>query len=264
MIFDSITRKFQFRFKDRVTAANILGESLKDRIKKDEEQKNALVLGIPRGGIITADIVAKRLSSPFFDIVIPRKLSDIDNKEQSIGAVMEDGTTYIDQQLVNDLQIPSEYIEKEKLEQIQEIKRRSQLYRGDSSSISRTSKYNFGSFSSSSLLKNNRTIVLVDDGAATGATLIVSAKWINKLVLQQQQQQQQQESKSKSKRLIIAIPVAPKDTVNLLKRECNAEVEVVTSPSGAFHSVSQYYESFEPVADEQVIEIMKARGLLLS
>src|SRR5919108_807096 len=158
MIFDSITRKFQFRFKDRVTAANILGESLKDRIKEDEEQKNALVLGIPRGGIITADIVAKRLSSPFFDIVIPRKLSDIDNKEQSIGAVMEDGTTYIDQQLVNDLQIPSEYIEKEKSEQIQEIKRRSQLYRGDSSSISRTSKYNFGSSSSSSssLLKNYR------------------------------------------------------------------------------------------------------------
>jgi putative phosphoribosyl transferase len=129
MIFDSITRKFQFRFKDRVTAANILGESLKDRIKEDEEQKNALVLGIPRGGVITADIVAKRLSSPFFEIVIPRKLSDIDNKEQSIGAVMEGGTTYIDQQLVNDLQIPSEYMEKEKLEQIQEIKRRSRLYR---------------------------------------------------------------------------------------------------------------------------------------
>jgi putative phosphoribosyl transferase len=232
---------------------------LKDRIKKDEEQKNALVLGIPRGGVITADIVAKRLSSPFFDIIIPRKLLDIDNKEQSIGAVMEDGTTYIDQQLVNDLQIPSEYIEKEKLEQIQEIKRRSQLYRGDSSSISRTSKYNFGSFSSSSLLKNNRTIVLVDDGAATGATLIVSAKWVNQILLQLQQQQQE----SKSKRLIIAVPVAPKDTVNLLKRECNAEVEVVTSPF-TFYSVSQYYESFEPVADEQVIEIMKARGLLLS
>src|SRR5919197_3594021 len=259
MIFDSITRKFQFRFKDRVTAADILGESLKDRIKEDEEQKNALVLGIPRGGIITADIIAKRLSTPFFDIVIPRKLSDIDNKEQSIGAVMEDGTTYIDQQLVNDLQIPSEYIEKEKLEQIHEIKRRSQLYRGDSSSISRTSKYNFGSFSSSSLLKNHRTIVLVDDGAATGATLIVSAKWVNQILLQLQQQQQE----SKSKRLIIAVPVAPKDTVNLLKRECNAEVEVVTSPF-TFYSVSQYYESFEPVADEQVIEIMKARGLLLS
>jgi predicted phosphoribosyltransferase len=248
MIFDSITRKFQFRFKDRVTAANILGESLKDRIKEDEEQKNALVLGIPRGGIITADIVAKRLSSPFFDVVIPRKLSDIGNKEQSIGAVMEDGTTYIDQQLVNDLQIPSEYIEKEKLEQIQEIKRRSQLYRsgGGSSDSSRRSMH-------------SQTVVLVDDGAATGATLIVSAKWVNQILLQLQQQQQE----SKSKRLIIAVPVAPKDTVNLLKRECNAEVEVVTSPF-TFYSVSQYYESFEPVADEQVIEIMKARGLLLS
>ena len=143
-------------------------------------------MGIPRGGVITADIVAKRLSSPFFDIIIPRKLLDIDNKEQSIGAVMEDSTTYIDQQLVNVLQIPSEYIEKEKLEQIQEIKRRSQLYRsGGSSDSSRRSMH-------------SQTVVLVDDGAATGATLIVSAKWINKLLLQQQQQQQQQESKSKS------------------------------------------------------------------
>jgi putative phosphoribosyl transferase len=248
MIFESISRKFQFKFKDRV-AANILGESLKDRIKKDEEQKNALVLGIPRGGVITADIVAKRLSSPFFDIIIPRKLLDIDNKEQSIGAVMEDGTSYLDQELVNELQIPSEYIEKEKLEQIQEIKRRSQLYRGGSGSS--ISKYNFDS----SLL-NNRTIVLVDDGAATGATLIVSAKWINRVL--------QQQPESKSKRLIIAVPIAPKDTVNLLKRECNAEVEVVTSPSTTFRSVSQYYDNFEPVADEQVIEIMKARGLLLS
>src|SRR5919204_6256965 len=120
-----------------------------------KNKKNALVLGIPRGGIITADIVTKRLSTPFFDVVIPRKLSDIDDKEQSIGAVMEDGTTYIDQQLVNDLQIPSEYIEKEKLEQIQEIKRRSQLYRsgGGSSDSSRRSMH-------------SQTVVLVDDGAA--------------------------------------------------------------------------------------------------
>ena len=236
MIFESISRKFQFKFKDRIAAAVILGESLKDRIKNEEEQKAAVVLGIPRAGIITADIVAKKLSTLFFDIVIPRKLTDPDNKEQAIGAIMEDGTTYIDQQLINDLQIPSEYLEKEKLEQIQEIKRRTTLYRKEP-------RKDFSSF-----LKG-KTVILVDDGAATGATIIAAARWINQL-------------ESKPNRLIIAIPVAPKSTVNLLKKECDAKVEVVISPSSTFHSVEQYHQNFQPITDEQVIRIMKDRNLL--
>lgn len=240
MIFELISRKFQFKFKDRVAAADILGESLKDRVKKEEEQKTAVVLGIPRGGVITADIVAKKLSTLFFDIIIPRKLTDPDNKEQAIGAIMEDGTAYFEQQLINDLQISTEYLEKEKLEQIQEIKRRSALYRNNG--LTRKD------FSSSSFLKD-KTVILVDDGAATGATIIAAAKWIKKL-------------ESKPKRLIIAIPVAPKSTVNLVRKECNAEVEVVISPSSSFHSVEQYHQNFQPIPDEQVIKIMKDRNLL--
>jgi putative phosphoribosyl transferase len=80
--------KYQFKFKDRVTAANILGESLKDKVKT-QERKNAIVLRIPRGGVITADVVARKLSCKL-DIIIPRKLTDPDNKEQAIGAIMED------------------------------------------------------------------------------------------------------------------------------------------------------------------------------
>jgi putative phosphoribosyl transferase len=239
MIFELISRKFQFKFKDRVAAADILGESLKDRVKKEEEQKTAVVLGIPRAGVITADIVAKKLSTLFFDIIIPRKLTDPDNKEQAIGAIMEDGTTYIDQQLIDDLQIPTEYLEKEKLEQIQEIKRRTALYRNNE-----PTRKGF----SSSFLKG-KTVILVDDGAATGSTVIAAAQWIKKL-------------ENKPKRLIIAIPVAPKSTVNLLRKEYNAEVEVVVSPSSTFHSVEQYHQNFQPITDEQVIKIMKDRNLL--
>ncbi|MFL6324668.1 MAG: hypothetical protein ACJ72C_07870, partial [Nitrososphaeraceae archaeon] len=95
MIFDSLRSKFQFKFKDRVAAAYILGESLKDRIKSKEEQKAAVVLGIPRAGVITADIIAKKLSTTFFDIVIPRKLTHPNNKELAVGGIMEDGTLYI-------------------------------------------------------------------------------------------------------------------------------------------------------------------------
>jgi putative phosphoribosyl transferase len=241
MIFDLISHKFQFKFKDRVAAADILGESLKDRVKKEDEQKTAVVLGIPRGGVITADIVAKKFSTLFFDIIVPRKLTDPDNKEQAIGAIMEDGTTYIDLQLINDLQISSEYLEKEKLEQIQEIKRRTALYRNNEP----TRK----GFSSSSSFLKDKTVILVDDGAATGATIIAAARWIMKL-------------ENKPKRLIIAIPVAPKSTVNLLRKECNTEVEVIISPSSTFHSVEQYHQNFQQIPDEQVIKIMKDRNLL--
>ena len=243
MIFDLISHKFQFKFKDRVAAADVLGESLKDRVKKVEEQKTAVVLGIPRGGVITADIVAKKFSTLFFDIIVPRKLTDPDNKEQAIGAIMEDGTTYIDLQLINDLQISSEYLEKEKLEQIQEIKRRTALYRNNE-----PTRKGFSSSSSSSFLKD-KTVILVDDGAATGSTIIAAARWIMKL-------------ENKPKRLIIAIPVAPKSTVNLLRKECNTEVEVVISPSSTFHSVEQYHQNFQQIPDEQVIKIMKDRNLL--
>jgi predicted phosphoribosyltransferase len=79
--------------------------------------------------VITTDIVAKRLSTANFNIVIPRKLTDIDNKEQAIGAIMEDGTTYLDEELINDLQIFLQYLEQEKIFEIEKIKRRSTLYR---------------------------------------------------------------------------------------------------------------------------------------
>ena len=237
MIFEPLSRKFQFKFKDRLVAAEILGESLKDRIKNKEQQKAAVVLGIPRAGIITADIVAKRLSASLFDIIIPRKLTHPYNKEQAIGAVMEDGSFYINHQLINDFQISSEYLEKEKLQQIQEIKRRATLYHKEQ-------RRDFNSF-----LKD-KTVILVDDGAATGATIITAARWIKRL-------------ENKPKHLIVAVPVAPKCTVSLLKKECSVEVEVVVNPSlSVFHSVEQYHQSFEAITDEQVIRIMKDRNLL--
>ena len=167
-MFESITRKFQFKFKDRVSAANILAASIMDNLnnnKKDKED-DIIVLGIPRGGVITADIVARKLSAKYFDIVIPRKLTDIDNKEQSIGAIMEDGTTYLDQELIEELSIPAEYIEKEKAYQIQEIKRRTSLYRREGLEYKISGK----------------VAILVDDGAASGATIISAARWVKKRI----------------------------------------------------------------------------------
>ena len=75
-MFDSIKNKFQFKFKDRIYAANILAAALQDYLEKEKEQRtrNIVVFGIPRGGAVVADIVATKLKASNFDIVIPRKL----------------------------------------------------------------------------------------------------------------------------------------------------------------------------------------------
>jgi putative phosphoribosyl transferase len=192
MIFESISSKFQLKLKDRANAANILGQALKDVIKKEEERKGSIVLGIPRGGVIVGDIIARKLSCKF-DIIIPRKLRAPHSEELAIGAIMEDGTTYLNDMLVKELEISQEYIEKEKTYQIQEIKRRTLLY--SNSEEKEKEKYD---------LRNNKYVILADDGAATSATVVAAARWIKK----------KKTTTNNPKRLIIAIPVAPKETLN--------------------------------------------------
>jgi putative phosphoribosyl transferase len=199
--------------------------------------------------VIITDIVTTKLSSNYFDIIIPRKLGAPYNEELAIGAVMEDGTTYLNEDVVRTLGISQEYIDKVKLEQIQEIKRRTLLYHSGATSSNDNKLGTLEEQQQNNNDNNYRTIIiLVDDGAATGATLIAAARYVKQKYI--------------PKRLIIAIPVAPKDTMNLLKKEAD-HVEVITSPSTSqFKSVGQYYQSFEPVTDEQVIEVMKKRKLL--
>jgi predicted phosphoribosyltransferase len=149
-MFESFRAKFQFqlRFKDRVNAANIVAAALSDRLSK-EERTNACVLGIPRGGVIVADVVALKLQTNNFQIIVPRKLTVLHNEELAFGAVMLDGMTYLN----DDLDVPSEYVEIEKTRQIQEIRRRMQLYLA-------TDNMNY---LDSSKLDNTATVILVDD-----------------------------------------------------------------------------------------------------
>jgi putative phosphoribosyl transferase len=228
---------FQIKFKDRVASANILAAILAASIKKDEIQlNNIMVLGIPRGGVICADVVARTLNCNLA-IILTRKLRIPDNEEIAFGAIMLDGTAYINDIIVREFEITHDYIEREKATQIQEIKRRTSLYS--------SYKKQFVDDDNSNLTA--KTIILVDDGAATGATIIAASRCIKK---------------HSPKGLIIGLPIAPKDTIELLKREAD-HVEVVTaSPSSSFHSVGQYYRQFNQVTDNQVLELMKNRRVV--
>ena len=235
-MLESLKSKFQLCFRNRIFAAKILAGALEDSLKKlkiDKRKESLLVLGIPRGGVVIADIVISKLPySCKVDIVIPRKLTAPHNQEIAIGAIMEDESLFLNDELIRDLEIDDEYIEKEKVNQREEIKRRKSLY-------------------CNTLGKDpviaDKNVILVDDGAATGATLIVAARWIKK---------------QNPKKLLIAIPVTSKDTFEALKRECDMVITGTTPSSSTFKTVGQYYQEFKPVEDEQVIEVCRRRKLI--
>jgi len=212
------------KFHNRIEAGNLLAERL-----AENRYSSMIVLGIPRGGVILGDIVAKKLGADF-DIVIPRKLGAPENEELAIGAVMEDGTVYINRYIVNALRIPENYIQNERLRQVAEIRRRSTAYRKHDLSYKITDK----------------NAIIVDDGIATGATVIASARWARK---------------HHPSTLTIAVPVAPSQTVDVLEQESDSVI-VLHKPHD-FGSVGQFYEEFGPVSDDQVTQIMRSRGLLL-
>ncbi len=212
------------KFRDRHEAGSILAE----RLARDESPQPSLVLGIPRGGVVLADIVAKRMNAEF-DIVIPRKLGAPDNEELAIGAVMEDGTAYTNTYLINALRLPPAYVEEEKFRQVQEIKRRYLAYRKQGL------PYNIA----------GKRAILVDDGIATGATIIASARWLRK---------------RNPGSIVIAVPVAPSQSVAVLEQEADSVIAIHTPRD--FAAVGEFYEEFTSVSDDEVMEIMRARNLL--
>jgi putative phosphoribosyl transferase len=213
------------RFEDREHAADLLISKLNVELK-EENPKEIAVFGVPRGGVILANTIYKNRRANYFDIVIPRKLGAPNNKELGIGGIMDKDTVYLNEYVVNALRVTSDYIESEKLSQIKEIGRRTLLYRP------KQEEYKI----------KDKIIILVDDGAATGSTLVVSARWIKK---------------RKPKKIIIAIPVAPNETVELLKNEVDEVVTILIPPTSNFTSVAQFYDNFEEITDDKVVKIMK-------
>jgi putative phosphoribosyl transferase len=218
------------RFYDRREAGKYLAEKVKAYIKNnfnsETERESFIVMAIPRGGVIVGDIIASELETDM-DIIISKKIGAENNPELAIGAVMADGSYIINEDLVNRINISDEYIHKQIEIQKKEIERRLLEFKG---------KKDY-----SNELKD-KIIILVDDGIATGATILAAAQWIKE--------------KQHSKRLIVAVPVAPAESNILDKLHQISDKAIVILTPYDFAAVGQFYEHFDQVSDNEVKEII--------
>lgn len=206
-------------FKDRTDAGQKLAKKL-EYLQKEEP----IILAIPRGGVVTGDVIAKMLGASL-DIVVPRKISAPHNPELAIGAVMHDGSFFPNITVIEYFDVRKDFIDVQIVEQLEEIERRLMHFRG-------RKEYNL----------KDKTIILVDDGVATGSTVFVTIDWLKK---------------QRPKRIILATPVGSRDTIERLSKII--EVVVLQNPE-TFGAVGEFYEYFDQVDDSQVIKIMQNYG----
>jgi len=205
-------------FRDRLEAGQLLGREL-----KTWRGQRAVVLGIPRGGLIIAREVSRALEADL-DIVLSHKLRAPGNPELAIGAVAEDGKLFLHEMLVQELGVESAYIQQEKERQLVEIARRTKLIRRILPKVP---------------LKGS-LVIITDDGVATGATM-QAALWAAR--------------QEHPKKLIAALPVGPEETMRRLAKDADEMLCLRAPPF--FAAVGQFYMRFPPVEDEEVLEILK-------
>lgn len=208
----------QGRFLDRVEAGERLAAALLERV-----QGPAIILGIPRGGVIVAAVVARRLRAPL-DVVVPRKVGAPGNPELAVGAVAE-GVEAIDHHALRRLGFDASAVRVEVARQTAEVARRTAAYRAGRPPLE----------------LQGRTAVLVDDGIATGWTAVAAARWCRR---------------RRAARVVVAVPVGPPD----LEQRLGSEVDdvVVLERPDPYLAVGQAYVRFEQVSDEQVLACLQA------
>ena len=222
-------------FQDREQAGQELAKELEGTLIKNQKinlsnaSNEIIVLAIPRGGIILGDIIAKYFQCGL-DVIISRKIRAEFNEEFAIGAMMPDGSYFLNEEITKLFNISQAYLQKEIDFQKKEIKRRLVEFRGD---VSYHDKF------------EGKVVVLVDDGIATGSTIIASAQWVK--------------NNCNCKQLVIAVPVAPArdETVNNLAKI--ADNVVILHMEEVFSAVGQFYRYFDQVSDETVKKIMMKR-----
>jgi putative phosphoribosyl transferase len=209
-------------FRNREEAGAQLAQRLKSRQFTDP-----VILGIPRGGIVTAEVLARELGGEL-NAVLSRKLRAPYQPELAIGAIGEDGEVYLSEFAHDVPGVTEQYLREERERQVAEIRRRSGLIRAAKPAAS----------------VNGRSVILTDDGIATGSTMLAALH-----VLRAQRPLE----------VIVAVPVAPGDTLEKIRPLCN-RIECLLTPAD-FGAIGQFYENFDQVEDDEVVRLLRESQL---
>jgi predicted phosphoribosyltransferase len=209
------------RFQDRTEAGQLLAWTLNER-----EIEADIVLAIPRGGLPLGRAVADALEVPL-DIVVASKIGAPHNPEFAIGAVASDDSAWLDQKTIDQLGVTDDYIERERAREAANARNKADRYRGDREPPDLAGK----------------TVVIVDDGVATGSTAIAAVRIVRE---------------QGAERVVLAIPVGPPDTVSALQLEAD-EVICLSNPPH-FGAVGQFYNRVDQVSDDEAIAYLRANA----
>ncbi len=205
-------------FRNREDAALQLAKRLKTLALKDP-----VVLGIPRGGVVTAAVLARELGAEL-DVVLSRKLRAPYQPELAIGAIGEDGEVHLNAFAREVAGVTDAYIRTEQDHQIAEIARRSKLFRAVKPAADVT----------------GRSVIVTDDGIATGSTMLAA---LHVLAAQ------------KPHEIIVAVPVAPPDAIEKFRTRCS-RIECLLTPED-FAAISQFYHDFQQVEDAEAVRLLR-------
>ena len=200
-------------FLDRTDAGRQLAEKM-------HPESNSIFLAVPRGGVILGDMIAQKIGCKL-DVVVSKKITPPNYSEYAIGAITHDGTLYKSEQWSKFCHLPR--FEDELAQKQEEVKRRLENYRGND-------QYKL----------EGKSVILTDDGIATGSTVFAILAWIKK---------------QKPRKIVLAVPVMPPDTFDKMKKFVD-EIVVLAVPSD-FSAVGQFYDEFPQVSDTQVNKILK-------
>jgi predicted phosphoribosyltransferase len=207
------------QFRDRRDAGRILAQDL----AAYAERSDVVVVALPRGGVPVAYEVALALSAPL-DIFVVRKLGLPGQEELAIGAIASGGIRVLNEDIIHALYIPEDMIDNVAQQELRELQRREQMYRGDRPPLD----------------VHDKTVILIDDGLATGASMRAAVAGLRA---------------QQPARIVIAVPTAAPETCNAFEFQVD---EIVCSITPApFLGVGRWYEDFSQITDEQVRTLLE-------
>lgn len=208
-----------FLFKDRKEAGLLLAQALRQYV----HNQNTVVIGLPRGGVIVAYQVAKQLNLPL-DVIVVRKIGAPMDPELAVGAAAEGDQLFLNHDIMMQLGMRKTDLQPMINKQLQEIERRVKLFRGDRSAIN----------------LHDKTVIIVDDGVATGATVLAAV---------------QAAHAKGAKNIILALPVAPPEFRAAI--ESSVDQYIVLQEESFFPGISYFYRQFDQVEDAEVVHVLQ-------